>query len=140
MAVNHRITSWIFALVIGLFLSYCSYQWTADTDRDEQRALEVSVVKQSRLFLESYVGFDNGIEISDPLNRVREAGKVYIYPVESGWELSGHYRRTGERRWHPFLMTLDPDASLVSLLVEDAYAPLVEKAATDEILSISRSN
>ena len=140
MAVNHRITSWIFALAVGLLLSYCSYQWIVDTDRGEQRALEDNVVRQSRVFLEFYVGFDTEIEISDALNRVREAGKVYIYPVESGWELSGHYRRTGERRWHPFLMILDSDASLVSLMVEDTYAPLVEKAATDAILSISRSN
>ena len=138
MAVNHRITSWIFALVVGLSLSYCSYQWIDDADRREQRALEDRIVGQSRLFLEAYVRFHAGIEISDSLNRVREAGKAYIFPVETGWELSGHYRRKGERRWHPYFMMLDPDVNLVSLVVEDTDALLVEKAAIDGKFSISQ--
>lgn len=137
MAVNHRIMGLVFAFGVGLLVSFCSYQWVSNPDRAAQRAIEESVVRESRLILESWVAYGRDIEISDPLNRVREAGKVYFYPTDDGWELSGQYRPTGDRTWHPYLMRLDADARLVSLSVEDDDPKLAEKAASDERFSIS---
>lgn len=78
------------------------------------------------------------LEISDALDRVREAGKVYIYPNELGWELSGHYRRPGERMWHDYLMALDGDLSLLRLSVKDDDPALNDLAAVDTKFSTSQ--
>ncbi len=91
----------------------------------------------SRDILRSYVT-DEDLEISDPLDRVREAGKVYLFPTDAGWEISGHYRRPGEKSWHAFLMALDADGTLVSLRVQDTDAELTDRAASDQKISISR--
>ena len=131
MAVNHRITGLIFAFGVGLAVSYCSYQWITDADRGAQRAIEEAVVLDSREILRGYVSSGETIHYSDPLNRVREAGKVYIYPTQDGWELSGQYRRDGERRWHPFLMQLDAESRLVSLAVSDNDPGTLARARSD---------
>ncbi len=140
MAVNHRIMSLVFASGVGLFVSFCSYQWVTNADRGAQRVVEEGVVQESRIILESWVADGAKIEISDPLNRVREAGKVYIYPIADGWEISGQYRRTGEQRWHPYLMVLDSQSRLVSLAVGDERPALLEKAANEARFSVSPRN
>ena len=140
MAVNHRIMRLVFAFGVGLLVSWWSYQWITNPERGAQRAVEETVVRASRQVLEAWVGDQTGIEISDPLNRVREAGKVYIYPLQDGWELSGQYRRIGERRWRPYLMRLDPDLVLISLRVEDDSPALLERAAADGRFSVSPPN
>lgn len=137
MAVNHRIMSLVFAFSVGLIVAMLSYQWITNPDRAANRAFEEGIVRESRVILDTWVEGGNTIEISDPLNRVREAGKVYIFPTDSGWELSGQYRRTGEREWHPYLMRLDADARLVSLSVKDDDPLLAEKAANDSRFRIS---
>ena len=140
MAVNHRAMSLVFAFGVGLSVSFCSYQWITNPDRGAQRAIEEGVVRESRIILDEWVADGTVIEISDPLNRVREAGKVYIYPTAEGWEISGQYRRTGERRWHAYLMTLDGDARLVSLAVEDNRPALLERAASDARFTITSTD
>ena len=140
MAVNHRVMSLAFAFGVGLFVSFCSYQWVTNPDRGAQRAIEEGVVRESRGILDEWVADGTTIEISDPLNRVREAGKVYIYPIADGWEISGQYRRSGERHWHPYLMKLDTDARLVSLAVDDNRPAVLERAAADERLTITSQN
>lgn len=80
---------------------------------------EEAVVLKAREILRSYVVAGTAVEIVDPLNTNRVAGKVYIYPVDSGWQVSGHYRRSGEVLWQPWLMTLDQNAALVMLNVQD---------------------
>ena len=137
MKLNHRITSLVFAFTVGVLMSFCSYQWITSPDRGARRAVEEAVVSESRLILESYVGRSGGIEISDPLNRVREAGKVYIYPAQAGWEISGQYRRVGERRWHAYLMSLDDESRLVSLSVDDSSPELAALAASDSRFSVA---
>ena len=139
MSINHRVMSLIFAFGVGLLVSFCSYQWITDDQRGAQRAVEEAVVRESRLILESYVGRSAEIEISDPLDRVRAAGKVYIYPIGDGWEVSGQYRRVGERRWHAYLMSLDSESRLVSLSVEDASSELAGIAAADPKFSVDTS-
>lgn len=134
MAVNHRVLRLVVAFTFGLLISYCSYQWATDSDRPQRRAEEENVVLASREILRSYIGADD-LALSDPLNRVREAGKVYIYPVDSGWEISGHYQRPGENTWHDFLLNLDDESGLVNLKVRDDDPRLVELAATDPMFS-----
>jgi hypothetical protein len=137
MAVNHRIMSLVVAFGVGLLVSFWSYQWITNPDRAAKRAVEEGVVRESRLILESWVADDGAIEISDPLNRVREAGKVYIYPIDQGWEISGQYQRTGQRKWQAYLMVMDAELRLVSLAVEDDNPALAEKALSDPRFSIS---
>ena len=139
MNVNHRVMSLVFAFGFGLLVSFCSYRWITNDERGARRAVEEAVVRESRLILESYVGRTNDIEISDPLNRVREAGKVYIYPAVDGWEVSGQYRRVGEQSWHAYLMSLDSESRLVSLSVEDASPELAAIAGVDPKFSVTGS-
>jgi len=126
----------VFAFAVGLLLSYSSYQWITDSDRRDRRVEQEAVVYAARTYLEQYVSTDS-LELSDPLDRVREAGKVYLYPIDGGWELSGHYRRAGERRWHAFLMRLDDALALLDLSLEDDDPVLREMAASDPKFSVS---
>ena len=137
MAVNHRITGLIFAFSVGLAVSYFAYQWITNTDRGARRAIEEAVVLESREILRSYVSSGETIHISDPLNRVREAGKVYIYPMQAGWELSGQYRRDGTLVWHPFLMQLDTETRLVSLAVSDNDPATQARARADSRFTVT---
>lgn len=137
MPVNHRVTRLIFAFGIGLVAAFGSYLWITDTDRSARRAQEEAIVFLSRDILRSYVT-EEGLEISDAVDRVREAGKVYLFPTDFGWEISGHYRRPGEKGWHAFLMSVDGGASLVSLSVQDTDTNLTRRAAFDPKFSTSR--
>lgn len=120
----------VVAFSIGLILSYGSFQWLTDTERPVRRAEEVAVVNASRAILLSYIDSEN-LAVSDALDRVREAGKVYVFPTERGWELSGHYQRAGEKTWHDFLLQLDKDLRLESLAVNDGDAHLQALAKSD---------
>ena len=89
MAINHRIARLVFAFGIGLLVAWGSYQWITNPDRTMQRRLEETVVLESRQILRSYFPDTPVLHISDPLDRVRDAGKVYIFPTANGWEVSG---------------------------------------------------
>ena len=136
MAINHKVTGPIFAVAVGLLASYWSYQWITNSERSAQRAVEEAVVWDSRAILESYVADNERLDFSDPLDRVREAGKVYIYPVSEGWEISGQYRRGGARLWSPYLMELDSESALIALWVNDDDPALAALAATDPRFSV----
>ena len=138
MQINHRIMGLVFALSTGLLVSWWSYQWVTNPDRAEDRAVEERVVLEVRAILHDYVANGTTLELSDPLNRVREAGKVYIYPLADGWELSGHYRRPDDSRWRPFLMVLDTNAELVSLAVDDPHPDVAARAAGDDRFTSDR--
>jgi len=138
MPINHRVAGLVFAFASGLLASFCSYQWITDPDRGAERKVEERVVREARLVLTDYVANRQPLEISDPLERVREAGKVYIYPTTYGWEISGQYRRSGEKQWHAFLMQLDEDARLISLAVDDDDPALHARADADPRFSVSR--
>lgn len=134
MALNHRIMRLVVAFTVGLLVAFGSYQWITDTERSSRRTEEEVVVLAAREILRESVGESN-LEISDPLERIRAAGKVYIYPANGGWEVSGHYRRQDEKTWHDFLMTLDADNRLLNLRVNDDDPGL---AGRDPRISISR--
>lgn len=130
MSPNHRVIRLVVAFVFGLAVAYGSYQWISNTERPARRIEEEAVALAARDILRSYITAE-GLEISDPIDRVRDAGKVYLFPTESGWELSGHYKRRNERAWHAWLMALDKEVGLVSLAVQDADAGLAELAKSD---------
>jgi hypothetical protein len=136
VAINHKVTGPIFAVAVGLLASYWSYQWVTNSERGARRAVEEAVVLDSRAILTAYVAEGSEIEFSDPLERVREAGKVYIYPTSEGWEISGQYQRPGERRWHAYLMKLDAEGNLQSLAVRDDDPVVAMKAAEDRLFSV----
>lgn len=132
----HRILSLLFAFSVGLMLALFAFKWISNPEPRLQRAREEAVVFSARDILKTYVGSD--IEIVDPLAKNRAAGKAYIYPTGDGWEVSGHYRRDENERWHPFLMALDANAGLVMLSVRDADAALSAAAMNDPRFSVSR--
>lgn len=130
MTPNHRVIRLIVAFVFGIAVAYGSYQWISDSERPARRVEEEAVALAARDILLSYIT-DEGLEISDPIDRVRDAGKVYLFPTEDGWQLSGHYKRRDEKAWHAWLMELDLNVSLVSLAVQDGDAELARMANSD---------
>ncbi len=137
---HHRIIRPLVALAVGIVLALYSYQRIADPQPALQRAREEAVVKSAREILRAYVPAEVSIEIADALAPNRVAGKVYIYPGENGWEVSGHYRRNDTDRWHPFLMSLDAKVELISLAVRDDNEVLRAAAGDDPKFSVSRQS
>lgn len=130
MQMNQRIGSIIFGLVVGLIVAAWSYHWITDPGNRELRAEQERVVEISRGVLSEKLAIGD-IEFVDPLAPQRKVGKVYIFSLANGWEISGYYRRNSDDRWHPYLMTLDPSLSLRSLKVRDSDTSLAHLASTD---------
>ena len=78
------------------------------------------------------------LQLVDPLAPQRKVGKVYIYPLENGWEISGYYRRDDDDRWHPYLLELSVELSLRSLKVGDADSGLAQIAAMNPLVEVLR--
>ena len=133
--MNQRAGSIIFGIAVGLIVAALSYQWIMNPDRREQRAEEERVVAVSRTLLIEKLAMGD-IELVDPLEPQRKVGKVYIYPLANGWEISGYYRRNDNDRWHPYLLTLSTSLSLTSLKIKDSDAGLGQLAAMDPTLEV----
>jgi len=133
---HHRIIRLVVAFAIGIFLALYSFERISDPEPALQRAREETVVLSAREILKSYVSPSVEIEIVDPLATDRVVGKSYIYPIENGWEVSGHYRRYASDRWHPFLMSLDTNVKLVSLMVRDDDEKIATTARDDPKFSV----
>tara|TARA_R110002111_G_scaffold142600_1_gene208697 strand:- start:441 stop:851 length:411 start_codon:yes stop_codon:yes gene_type:complete len=129
--LNHRLLSRIVAVAVGLLLAFYAYERITDPLPAEQRQREVAAVMAARDILLSYVGRERSVDIVDPVAPDRKIGKVYVYPTDNGWQVSGHYQRNGERRWHPWLMALNVQHELVSLDVQDMSPDLSAIAASD---------
>lgn len=129
--INHKVVRPLVALIIGLLLAFYAYQRVSDPEPARRRAMEEVVVMNSREILRSYVAPAGQIEVVDPLSPNSKVGKVYIYPAGGGWEVSGHYRRDESDQWHPYLLALNGDAGLVSLVVQDGNARLMDMSAQD---------
>ncbi len=134
----HRIIRPVVAFSVGIVLALYAFERISDPEPARQRAREEAVVISAREILKSYVPADGEIEIADALAPNRVAGKVYIYPTDDGWEVSGYYRRNESDRWHPFLMSLNANIDLVSLSVRDADEKLGAAADDDSKFSVSR--
>ena len=134
--MDHRAGSAVFALLIGLLVVYLSFQWVTNPEGREERSLEVAAVESSRVLIDAVI--DAGtLEIVDPLSPNRKVGKVYVYPEGEGWAVSGYYRREEGDRWHPYLMLLTEDHSLISLKLQDSSPQLLKRAESDPLLEIS---
>jgi hypothetical protein len=131
LSMGHRVLRWVLAFAAGLILALYSFERITDPEPRRQRALEEAAVLKSREILQGFVARNSTIELVDPLQTNRKVGKVYIYPTESGWEVSGHYRRDVKDAWHPYLMRLDPQLQLVSLAVRDGDHRLIGLSAED---------
>ena len=78
------------------------------------------------------------IEFVDPLAPRRSVGKVYVYRLHSGWEISGFYRRDENDRWHAYLMGMDAELNLLSLKVRDSDPALLRRTATDALVELTQ--
>lgn len=134
---HHRIIRLVIAFAVGIFLALYSFERISDPEPARQRAQEESVVLEAREILKDYVALGKQVEIVDPLATDRGVGKSYIYPSDSGWEVSGHYRRYGSDTWHPFLMSLNAQVQLVSLSVRDDSEDIAAVARADPKFSIA---
>jgi len=129
--INHKTTSWIVALTVGLLLAFYSFERISDPEPRMRRAEEEAVVLAARELLQSYVAPGGELELTDPLQPNRKVGKVYVYPTEAGWEVSGHYRRNESDIWHPYLMSLNDKVELTNLAVKDANERLLGLSTQD---------
>jgi len=135
--INHKITKLIVAFSIGIALSLCSYQMITDPEPAIERSLEETAVLAAREIVGKIIGLNDELEIVDPLAPNRVAGKTYIYPADSGWQVSGYYRRNSSDSWHPFLMSLDGGLQVQQLSVQDTDPELVERAKVDPRLDVT---
>ena len=133
--INHKVIRPLVALILGLMLALYAYQWVTDPEPALQRAREEAVVMSARELLRSYVAPGGYLEIVDAVSPNRKVGKVYVYPDEGGWEVSGHYRRAEDDPWHPYLMSLSGEAGLESLAVRDANDRLLGLSGQDSKFS-----
>lgn len=134
--MSQRPGSIVFGLVVGLGIAVLSYEWISSPDRGAERREQERVVAESRSLLKETLAIEQ-LEIVDPLSPQRRVGKVYIYPQQAGWELSGYYRRDESDIWHPYLLSMEVDLSLESLRVKDKDPALERIAAEDKRLSIN---
>jgi hypothetical protein len=128
--MNHKMGSLVFGAVVGVLVAIWAYQWVSDPVKRERRTEQETVVEISRTVLSDKLAIGD-IELVDPLAPQRKVGKVYVYPLASGWEISGYYRRNDEDLWHPYLMALSQELSLESLKISDSDAGLAQLAAMD---------
>lgn len=127
----HRILPVLVAVAVGVVLSLYAYQRITDPEPAMQRQQEEAVVIAARKILRNYVARSAQLVIVDPLQTNRAIGKTYIYPTANGWQVSGHYQRPSETRWHPWLMTLDESRQLQHLKVQDGDPRIKARAAGD---------
>ena len=127
---KNRLGGAIFALSVGLTVAWFSFQWTTGSEpRQAQRAAEESIVLAARpqlvgALLDAGIGPEASLQIADPLQTNRVAGKVFIYPADTGWEVSGHYRLGTGTLWRPWIMQLDDAGAMLSLSVQTADGTL----------------
>jgi len=134
--MDHRTGRAVFALLIGLLVAWLSHQWLTNPAGREERSSQIAVVESSRGLIMAVIDADS-LEIVDPLSPDRKIGKVYVYPEVEGWTVSGYYRREEGDRWHPYLMRLRADHSLISLKLQDKSPQLLKRAESDPLLEVS---
>ena len=133
--INHQYMKWVVAFGVGSLLALWAFQRSTDPEPTRQKVIQEAVVAESRLILKSYVAPGGELHLVDPLAPDHKIGKVYILPSESGWDVSGHYRRNEADQWHPYLLKLDSESRLISLAVKDGNARLIGMSARDEQFS-----
>ena len=133
---KHRIFRLIFAFTVGIALAVYVFQSATDPEPAQQRAREEAAVLAARDILRASVPSDSEIEVVDPLATNRSAGKVYVFGEGDEWQISGHYRRISGTRWLPFLLTLDENHRLLTLVVRDPDPRMHAAASNDPRLTV----
>jgi len=133
--MNHRVGSVVFGVIVGLAVAVWSYQWISNPERRDERARQERIVLLARDLLASSLRLENP-DIVDPVSPQRKVGKSYIYSATAGWEISGYYRRNENDEWHPYLLTLGADNSLLHLKVQDSAGEIAELARSDPRLEV----
>ena len=105
--MDHRKGQWVFAIVVGLAVAVWSYVWITDPARRTEREAQEAVVLAARQQLLALLPGEN-VDVVDPVAPRRSVGKVYVYRIEHGWQVSGYFRRGEGARWHSYLIELDP--------------------------------
>lgn len=136
MPARHRTGSIIFGLAVGLLVATLSYQWLTNPQNRQEREQQERAVMLSRSILAARLQLADP-QIVDALARNRSVGKVYIYPVEAGWEVSGYYRRNDDDRWHPYLMSISRQDELIKLKVKDNDPQLQALASADPSIQLA---
>lgn len=134
--MNHRKGRPIFAAVAGIVVALLSYRWIIDPAPKMERERQELAVAESRRVLADALSIGD-LELVDALTPNRRVGKVYIYPIADGWEISGYYRRDENDRWHPYLMSLSQSLALETIKVRDTEIALVERAEKNPKLSVT---
>lgn len=129
--INHRILRWVVALAVGFAIMTFAFLRISDPEPRMQRAREEAAVLAGREILQEYIAIGPNGDVVDPLAPRRSVGRVYVYPTDSGWQVSGYYRRDRTDAWHPFLLELDSAGRLVSLSVRDDDSELGLRSSTD---------
>jgi len=130
-----RYIKWLVAFGVGFTLAIMAYLRATDPEPMRQKLVQEAVVAESRQILTAYVRPGGELQLVDPLAPDRKIGKTYVWPTDSGWEVSGYYRRGESDVWHPYLMVLDSNSVLVSLAVKDANDRLIGMSSQDERFS-----
>ena len=133
--INHRYMKWVVAVGVGLVLALWAFERSTDPEPTRQKIVQEVLVQESRLLLSSYVLPGGQLQLVDPLTPDRKVGKVFIMPVDEGWEVSGHYRRDENDPWHRYLIRMDSRSQLLSLAVKDGHPRLIDMSARDEKFS-----
>ncbi len=133
--MNHRVGRIVFGLAAGLAVAAWSYQWLVSPEKLREREEQERIVELARVHLADKLGIDD-LEIVDPLAPERKVGKAYVFRSADGWEVSGYYRRSGEARWHDFLMSIAADDNLRRLKIRDRNDSLAVRALADPVLEV----
>jgi hypothetical protein len=134
--MSHGIVRLVVAFAVGLAVAVVAYQRVTDPEPARQRAAEEAAVLEARKILDVYIGGGPDLQIVDPLAPDRIVGKVYVYPTDAGFDVSGHYRRHADDPWHPFLLRLDRESTLLELSVRDDDANLLQRSESDPRLRV----
>lgn len=134
--MNHRKGSLTFAAIVGIVVALLSYRWISDPAPKMERERQELAVAESRRVLADALSIGD-LELVDALAPNRRVGKVYIYPIADGWEISGYYRRDENDRWHPYLMSLSQSLALETIKVRDTEIALVERAEKNPKLNVT---
>lgn len=137
MAMNHRVGSIVFGVIVGIVAAAWSYHWVTDPQKIAARQAEERAVLRARELLAERLSIDD-LQLVDPLATDRKVGKVYIYPTNDGWEISGYYRRNDDDSWHAYLLSVSSGLQLRTLKVDDDDPALAALALADPELEVKR--
>ena len=134
--MNHNYGRIIFGLAVGLAVAWMSYSWLTNPDGRTERAIQETVVLESRLIVADATGIA-GLEFVDAVSANRRVGKAYVFREADGWSVSGYYRRNEDDRWHPWLLALNAERKMLSLRIQDKDEALINRASKNSLLSVS---